>query len=92
MKTSTAIGASGVKRVGEADVLLGEDDELAAFGRPAAAQRRDLDVEQGDEGDVAAVNRVREAALIALGGQGHVADDHVPIGFEGDPFAPARTA
>ena len=46
------------------------------------------DVDQRDEGDVGPVERVRETALVALRRQRHVTDDHVPIGFEQDPFDP----
>ena len=56
--------------------------ELAALERP------DLDVDDRDEGDVGPVQRVREAALVALRRQGDVADDDVAVGFELDSFDP----
>src|SRR6185312_58433 len=51
-----------------------------------ASQRRDLGVEKRDEWQVAAVQQVREAALVALRRQRHVADDAVAVGLENRPL------
>ncbi len=48
----------------------------------AVDQRGDFDVGQRHEVEVGAVERVREAALVAGRRQGHVADDELPVGFE----------
>ena len=66
-------------------MLLGDDDEVAAH-RLAAVERRDLDVEQRDEGDVGPVDRVGETALVALRRQRDVADDDVRSVSNCDPF------
>src|SRR6185295_13147302 len=55
----------------------------------AAHDRGDLRVDHGDEGDIGAVERIGETALVPLGRESHVSDDPVPVGFELNPFDPS---
>jgi tRNA-binding protein len=75
-------------RVGEADVLASDGDELV-LARPLSVERADLGVDERDEIEVAAIEEVREPASIPLARQGEVADDPAALGLEHDPFHPA---
>ena len=48
--------------------------------------------DEGDELDPFAVEQVGEPAVESLGGQGHVADDPVPLGLEHDALSPGLGA
>lgn len=78
-------------REGEPDMRLPQDNEVA-MNRLASMKRRDLDIDNRDEGDVAPIQRVREARLVALAGKGHIADDHVRVCLELHPFDAALRA
>src|SRR4029079_5779373 len=80
---------SGV-RIGEDDVAGADGDELV-LGRLGGSRLRLLDhggVGQRDEVELALVQVVGQAAAIALGGQGELADDAMPVGLEDDAQVP----
>ena len=66
--------------------MVARDRDEAASVCRAAVERGELDVDQRDEDQVAAVEVVAEPAAIALLGQRQVADDPVAIGVEDHAF------
>lgn len=77
--------------IGDSDVSLSEDDEVVPLRLPRP-KWLDLDVDQGDEGNVGAINGIRETALEALWWQRDISEHHVAIGLEHDPFAAPGTS
>src|SRR6187200_2685400 len=80
---------SGV-RIGEDDVAGADGDELV-LGRIGGSGLELLEhggVGQRDEVELALVQVVGQAAAIALGGQGELADDAMPVGLEDDAQVP----
>ena len=72
------------------DVVGADRDELV-LGRFGGAGLEVLDhgrVGERDEGELALVEVVGQAAAVALGGQGQLADDPMPVGLEDDAQVP----